>query len=95
MGTIQGAFVLRVVWIIGTIADVAVTSFVDSTVGLSKPVDNILLIHHIGKIKATLQADLPIWKSTIRCLNLLCQRLRIKRSAVSELSDHNILPRLS
>ena len=95
VGTIQRTLVFRMVWIIGTIADIAVTSFVDATVCLPKSINNIILIHHICKIKALFQADFSIRKSAIRCFNLLCYCLRIKRSSVSVFSDHNNLPRLS
>ena len=74
--------------IICAVADVAVASFVDSAVGFTQAIDDIIFVHDISKSKSLFLTDLSIWKNALSCFNFFGQCLRVKRSSISVFSDH-------
>lgn len=64
--------------IIGTVTGVNESSLVDTAVGLSQSVDDILFIHDISKRKSIFCTDFSISWLSFCCLNVFCQCLSLK-----------------
>ena len=87
---IQRPLVLRVLRIVRSRTDIAVSSLVDSPVCLPKTVDNIVLVHCKTIAKAFLKADLPARGHSLRYGNIRSHGLCLKGLSKLKLSDHTI-----
>ena len=78
MCTVQGMFILCMLRIIGTVTGVNESSLIDTAVGFSQSVDDILFIHDISKRKSIFCTDFSISWLSFCCLNVFCQCLSLK-----------------
>ena len=78
MCTVQGMFILCMLRIIGTVTGVNESSLIDTAVGFSQSVDDILFIHDISKRKSIFCTDFSISWLSFCCLNVFCQCLSFK-----------------
>src|SRR5699024_7139327 len=63
VGAVKRALILGMVWVVRTVADVAVTALVDAPGGLAETVDDSIAIHRISKRKSVLRADRSVRQS--------------------------------
>lgn len=69
VGSVQRTLVLCVYRIICAITDITIPSLVDSTIGFTQTIDNVIFIHDISKNKSFLLTDLSIWENALSCFN--------------------------
>ena len=78
MCTVQRMFILGMLRIIGTVTGVNKSSLVDTAVGFSQSINDILFIHDISKRKTVFCTDFSIPWFSLFCLNVFCQCLSLK-----------------
>ena len=91
MCAVQRSFLFRMFRIIRTVADIAVTSLVDSPVGLSKSIDHIPLCQRAGKGKSMLQTDRAVSRRPGCGLHRYHYCFCLKRGSIDILVNHDVI----
>ena len=89
MCSIERTLVLGVVRVVGAVADIAVSPFVDAAVCLSEAVDDIVLVHDICKRKAVLCEYLTVRGGAGFLRKAGDYSFCVIRCAIDVFSDHN------
>ena len=90
MCTVERELVFCVVWIVRTVADIAVPALVDAAVGFTQTVYNVLIVHDISKRKAILCINDAVCRSAVGFGNVSHYCVSFKRCSIDIFPNHDI-----